>query len=134
MQSGVAPLFTGPVLEMECSTQLAMHPSPMLLALTALLPLTSQELDEAIDREAADNPALERLDPPSCPICAGEPDRSCPRCRSGSFIDRDRPVGGRVLSSEPPAPSTTQSAMLQEAALLLTREDRGVAEFILGSL
>jgi RNA polymerase sigma-54 factor len=134
MQSGVASLHAGPALRMQVVPHMAMRPSPVLLALTALLPLTTQELDEAIDRETAENPALERLDQRSCPVCDGDPGRPCPTCRPGAFLVTDRPHGAQILPIDPPRAVTTQSTLLDEARLLLPHEDVPVAEFVIGNL
>jgi DNA-directed RNA polymerase specialized sigma54-like protein len=47
---------------LELTPQLAMRPSPTLLAFVEMLALPAVELDELVERELAENPALERAD------------------------------------------------------------------------
>src|SRR5919201_2113 len=63
--------------------------SPRLVAANYILELSSQELQQAIANELADNPALELVDVPTCRVCGTELQGSiCPRCiqrqKSGS--------------------------------------------------
>src|SRR6478672_1741621 len=65
--------------------------SPRLVAANYILELSSQELQQAISNELADNPALELVDVPTCRVCGTELQGSiCPRCiqrqKSGSSM------------------------------------------------
>ncbi|HEX9374695.1 MAG TPA: hypothetical protein VGB19_00410 [Actinomycetota bacterium] len=134
MHPGVGSLRAGPALRMEVGPRLSMNVSPRLLALTSLLQLSSQELEAAIDRESAENPALERFESDACRLCGGEADRPCPRCRPGSVIAR-RPSGTLLDTTfdVPFRPSPEQS-LLEEVRLLLPQEEIHLAEYVVGSL
>ncbi|MDQ3809422.1 MAG: hypothetical protein M3336_03940, partial [Chloroflexota bacterium] len=55
--------------------------SPRLVAANYILELSSQELQQAIANELADNPALELVDVPTCRVCGTELQGSIyPRC------------------------------------------------------
>src|SRR5207245_9915448 len=63
--------------------------SPRLVAANYILELSSQELQQQIATELAENPALELVDIPTCRVCGTELQGSiCPRCiehqKSGS--------------------------------------------------
>jgi DNA-directed RNA polymerase specialized sigma54-like protein len=46
---------------LETLPQLTLRPSPALITATALLAVPSFELEQAVERELAENPALERV-------------------------------------------------------------------------
>src|ERR671929_1097351 len=55
--------------------------SPRLVAANYILELSSQELQQQIATELADNPALELVEVPTCRVCGTELQGSiCPRC------------------------------------------------------
>src|SRR5688572_10594135 len=65
----------------EFSPTQALKVSPRLVAANYILELSSQELQQAIANELADNPALELVDIPTCRVCGTELQGSiCPRC------------------------------------------------------
>src|SRR5437868_1635715 len=73
----------------EYSASQTLKVSPRLVAANYILELSSQELQQAIANELADNPALELVDVPTCRVCGTELQGSiCPRCiqrqKSGS--------------------------------------------------
>jgi RNA polymerase sigma-54 factor len=124
----------GPTLQMDVAERLAMQPSPLLLALTSMLQLSSQELEEAIDRETAENPALDRSDAGSCAICEGEPGRTCPLCRPPAA-----PAGAPAAASiagpmDVPDQPTHQEVLLDEIRLIIPTGEIPLAEFVVGSL
>src|SRR6266545_732406 len=65
----------------EFSASQTLKVSPRLVAANFILELSSQELQQAIANELADNPALELVDVPTCRVCGTELQGSiCPRC------------------------------------------------------
>jgi RNA polymerase sigma-54 factor len=133
MQRAVASL-EGPVLHLEIAPRLAMNPSPLLLALTSLLQLSSQELEEAIDREAADNPALDRSDTGTCPICDGELGAACPRCRPPTSPGNGHVGRSTTGDMDVAVRPTPQQVLVEEVRLLLPADEILLAEFVVGSL
>src|SRR5215208_7533771 len=79
----------------EYSASQTLKVSPRLVAANYILELSSQELQQAIANELADNPALELVDVPTCRICGTELQGSiCPRCiqrqkSDGSSLNND---------------------------------------------
>ena len=76
-------------ISQDYSPSQTMKVSPRLVAANYILELSSQELQQTIANELADNPALELVDVPTCRICGTELQGSiCPRCiqrqKSGS--------------------------------------------------
>src|SRR6478672_13499715 len=71
--------------------------SPRLVAANYILELSSQELQQTIANELADNPALELVDVPTCPVCGSEMQGSiCPFCiqrQKGAEATRDETPG-----------------------------------------
>jgi RNA polymerase sigma-54 factor len=119
---------------LETLPQLTMRPSPTLIATTALLALPSLELGQAVERELAKNPALEQVERAACNLC-GRPlvaarCLSCdrPRCISPS------PAGRDAASLEAAAHPTPTEVLLRDVGPQLTRGDRGIAAYLLGSL
>src|SRR5436309_1484288 len=55
--------------------------SPRLVAANYILELSSQELQQQIAKELAENPAIELIETPTCRVCGTEMHGSiCPRC------------------------------------------------------
>src|ERR671925_1260915 len=76
-------------LGQEFSQTQTLKVSPRLVAANYILELSSQELQQQIATELAENPALELVDIPTCRVCGTELQGSiCPRCiqrqKSGS--------------------------------------------------
>src|SRR5204863_8591687 len=81
-------------LGQEFTPSQALKVSPRLVAANYILELSSQELQQAIASELADNPALELVDVPTCRVCGTELSGSiCPRCiqrqKSGTSMASD---------------------------------------------
>src|ERR687884_350209 len=69
--------------------------SPRLVAANYILELSSQELQQQIANELAENPALELVEVPTCRVCGTELQGSiCPRC-----IQRQK-VGSSTYSAD----------------------------------
>lgn len=118
------------LLTLEQAPQLALRPSAALVAFAELLALPAIDLDELVERELAENPALERVEPPVCGAC-GERHES-PLCRPPRR--RDSEVDRTDLLDALPQPETLTEALLAEVALAAGGDDRPVAEYVLGSL
>jgi RNA polymerase sigma-54 factor len=118
----------------------------------SLLVLSNAELQEKIDAELSNNPALELLDERVCPSChrpmAGR--KQCPVCSLGNqgtqepivFLsprDSIRPRSKRsheelLTDNEPAAPEDLSLNVLKQLAADLAPEDRKLAVYILSSL
>src|SRR5947207_6628498 len=130
--------------------------SPRLVAANYILELSSQELQQAISNELADNPALELVDVPTCRVCGTELQGSiCPRCiqrqKSGSSAlssdahnyhyedgadgrnrspdDEEFDPLTRVASEQ-----TLAEKLLMDMGAALPDEDMTIAEYLVGSL
>src|SRR6266436_5430210 len=73
----------------DVSVSQTLKVSPRLVAANSILELSSQELQQQIATELAENPALELVETPTCRVCGTELHGSiCPRCiqrqKSGS--------------------------------------------------
>src|SRR5439155_25830797 len=131
--------------------------SPRLVAANYILELSSQELQQQIATELAENPALELVDIPTCRVCGTELQGSiCPRCiqhqKSGSSStygpdshnygyddssdsrnrgtdDEDFDPLTRVASEQ-----TLAEKLLMDMGAALPVEDMPIAEYLVGSL
>src|SRR2546421_11529564 len=131
--------------------------SPRLVAANYILELSSQELQQQIATELAENPALELVDIPTCRVCGTELQGSiCPRCiqhqKSGSSStygpdshnygyddssdsrnrgtdDEDFDPLTRVASEQ-----TLAEKLLMDMGAALPEEDMPIAEYLVGSL
>lgn len=146
-------------LELEISQDYApvqgMRVSPRLVAANYILELSSQELQEQIATELADNPALELLETRTCMVCGTELHGSiCPRC-----IQRQK-GGAGSLSPEATRPAyddgdardragdeddfdpltrvateqTLGERLLMDMGSVLDDQDLPIAEYLIGSL
>lgn len=133
--AGQHPVGDGLALAMV--PQLVMQPSAALIAFTQLLVLPAADLEELIDRELAENPALDRLEERHCPGC-GRPvgDTRCPACTPGA--GRTPPSPGQVSSGEPlhavAHSATVAEQLFPDVAALLAPEDHPVAAYVLADL
>src|SRR4051794_33331593 len=89
--------------------QLAMRPSPALLAYVEMLALPAVALDALVERELAANPALER-----------------------DFSRGPRHAGWEAR--EIAAPSSPRQQLAGDVAATLPARDRHLAEYVVGSL
>jgi RNA polymerase sigma-54 factor len=91
---------------LEMTPQLAMRASPALLAFVEMLVLSAPALDDLVERELADNPALERVE------FLGQP--------------------GQI--EDVPSASSAREELLADVMLTLPENDRLVAEYVVDSL
>src|SRR5437764_14116818 len=67
----------------DVSSQMGMRVSPRIVAASYILELSSQELQQAINQEISDNPAMDLVEKETCPACGGPLQGSiCPACLS----------------------------------------------------
>jgi RNA polymerase sigma-54 factor len=127
--------------------------SPRLIAANHILELSSQELQEAISEEIADNPALDLVDVATCPTC-GQPIEgdACPRCSrksedpravdpteqyldnlawNATTVTRDQEFDPLTLVA---AQVTLQEKLLTDLGAMVAKEDMPIAEYLVGSL
>src|SRR5919109_1306130 len=135
-------------LELDLGTEFqpsqTLKVSPRLVAANYILELSSQELQQAIATELAENPALELVDVPTCRVCGSELQGSiCPRCiqhqKVGSSAygpdghsypdDEDFDPLTRVASEQ-----TLAEKLLMDMGAALPEEDMPIAEYLVGSL
>src|SRR5919109_115168 len=143
-------------LGQEFTPSQTMKVSPRLVAANYILELSSQELQQQIATELAENPALELVDVPTCRVCGTELQGSiCPRCiqrqksgtaaygpesqsynyddgsdsRNRSPDDEDFDPLTRVASEQ-----TLAEKLLMDMGAALPEEDMPIAEYLVGSL
>ncbi len=126
--------------------EMGMRVSPRLVAANQILEMSSQELQQVVAAELAENPALEMVETPRCPQC-GEP-------LEGPFCPRCQPIGaGAGIGADVPEPSepreddgdfdplnavaaevTLGERLLEELETMTPEEDQIIAEYLVGSL
>src|SRR5712671_1974389 len=143
-------------LGQEYSPNQTLKVSPRLVAANYILELSSQELQQQIATELAENPALELVDIPTCRVCGTELQGSiCPRCiqrqkvgtssygpdnqnygyddgsdsRNRSPDDEEFDPLTRVASEQ-----TLAEKLLMDMGAALPDEDMPLAEYLIGSL
>lgn len=144
-------------LELELTQDVSpiqtMKVSPRLVAANYILELSSQELQQAIQKELSENPALELVETPTCQVCGTELQGSiCPRCIQRQKGDDLPPDDQSVYYDEPlrnPQPSpdeefdpltqvaseeTLAEKLLADLGAVLPERDMPIAEYLVGSL
>jgi RNA polymerase sigma-54 factor len=124
--------------QLGLQTGLGMRVSPTVVALAELVTLSATELEAMVERELATNPALERGEPPACPVC-GHAAHGSATCQAGR--DRTRPPqlrpneqGSRgQLNSIAARPSGVER-LAAEAGLLVPAADRRVVAYVAADL
>jgi RNA polymerase sigma-54 factor len=118
--------------------ELGMRVSPTVVALAGLVILSATELEAMVERELATNPALERGEPPACPVC-GHTAHGGATCQAGR--DRMRPPkpspneqGTRGQLSTIAARSSGGERLAAEAGLLVPAADRRVVAYVAADL
>lgn len=132
---------------------MGMKVSPRLVAASYILELSSLELQQVINEELNDNPALELIEKATCGVCGSALQGSiCPRCLSQQKIEErsdeaDYPeeyfshyaVSGSSEDDFDPlsqvaAQMTIAERLMGELQAMLAKEDIPIAEFLVGSL
>jgi len=94
-------------LSLQISQEQSLKVSPTLIVLNQLLALSSLELQQLVQQELADNPALELLEGRSCPSC-GTPSTAplCPICEKSMTppaLDAPTPLSGTSAVVDSPS-------------------------------
>lgn len=133
---------------------MGMKVSPRLVAASYILELSSQELQQVINEELNDNPAMELLERATCSVCGGPLQGSiCPNCLRQQKIDQREDdnefseeyfasysISGSAAEedfdplSQVAAQMTLAERLLTELQSMLPQNDLPIAEFLVGSL
>lgn len=133
MQASREPVTASMRAEPGMRHRHGMHLAPAIVEFAAMLSLNSQELEDLVRREVEQNPALERVDEPPCPVCGGlGMSARCPLCNAawgfGRGIGRSDCVGwGNGVS----APCDDAARDIRAA---LSYEDFWIGEYFLGCI
>ncbi|MCZ7575464.1 MAG: hypothetical protein M5U01_43495 [Ardenticatenaceae bacterium] len=129
-------------LDMDQTQEMEQRPSPTLVTFTQLLALSSQELQQAIQQELTENPALELLDRDDHCLRCGEPLVAgiCPRCDGlgdedwepeGPIRDYDDDFDPLTFTA---SQMTLEESLMTELHMTLPGEDHFIADYLCGSL
>ena len=142
-------------LNQEALPQQQMKVSPRLVAASYILELSSLELQQAIQTELDENPALEMAEMTKCPVCGGAMQGNvCPHCLSQKR-ELNQPDNTQVEPGEDYIPThgfsasgdeefdpltqvaaqmTLPERLLGELQSLIPSEDMPIAEYLVGNL
>lgn len=126
------------------------HVDSRLIAANSIIQLSTIELEQAVIKELNENPALELVERPVCPVCAG-PLRFgwCSRCSGVEFAAQESglssidpvPAGSEGFSAEDvdplasvSAPLTLSERLFEQLRLSIETQDHGIALFLVGNL
>lgn len=126
----------------EQRQEMEQRPSPTLVTFTQLLALSSHELQQAIEQELTDNPALDLVETDDHCMRCGEPliSGKCPRC--DGLGDEDWEPEGPVREYDDDfnpfslvaSQMSLAESLMAELRTALPSEDHFIAEFLCGSL
>jgi RNA polymerase sigma-54 factor len=131
--------------------------SPRLIAANHILELSSQELQDAVNQEVDENPALDTVDLVVCPTCGQPIERdTCPRCTrrteepvvadqtadpteqylenlawNTATVNRDEEFDPLTLVA---AQITLQEKLLSDVGAAIPAEDMPIGEYLIGSI
>ena len=78
-------------MDLNLYPQLSIKVSPRLVAANHILELSSMELQQLVGQELDENPALEKIEQPTCSVCVSIMQGSiCPQCLSELGLRRLR--------------------------------------------
>ncbi len=118
-------------ISLQVNQEQSLKVSPTLIVLNQLLALSSLELQQLIQQELADNPALEIVEGRPCPVC-GTPSTSplCPVCeRPINPPGKDAPTPTSSTSSEVDSPSDDWYQDFADRRSSASRRDESSEEF-----
>lgn len=141
-------------MDMTLSPQMGMKVSPRLVAANRILELSSMELQEVIAQELDENPAMEKLEEPTCSVCGATLQGSiCPHCLSqqkkddsgtqtvDESDDYNMMSSGRSAEEEEFDPLTQvadqmslSEHLLMELQAILPAKELPIAEYLVGNL
>ncbi|MCW5850435.1 MAG: RNA polymerase sigma-54 factor [Anaerolineae bacterium] len=124
--------------DMEMAQTQEMRPSPMLVMRMNMLLLSSLELQQVIEQELEENPALEADEVDVCPLCS----RPWADCRCWSSINTPDVSAGQTNGEDDeldmwamlPRPISLSEYLYRELSPQIDREDNFIAEYLIGSL
>lgn len=130
---------------MDLVHQQQMRPSPTLIALNSMLVLSGMELQQLVQTELEENPALEQVETSEafCPTC-GRPitGTTCIFCLNEEYKlreaerDSNAPIDEEEFDplSAVAAPITLQENLQRELHMLLPASDHVIVNYLIGSL
>ncbi len=143
-------------LTQDVSAQMGMRVSPRLVAASYILELSSQELQQAIAQEIAENPAMELVEKETCPACGGPLQGSiCPACLSqqkstpttpeNDYDNSDDYINDLTLSAsaaeddfdpftQVAAQMSLSERLLNDLQSMLPASDMPIATYLVGNL
>lgn len=128
----VVPLEFRQAVETGFDQRLAMRPTPSLVAYATLLALAASDVEELVERELEQNPALERTEPDRCGRCGSVVLASgcavCSSPRQGAVCGRQMPV--EVLEQDP----DPMAELRRDLSTILDRVELALADYVLSSL
>src|SRR6185436_15688328 len=117
--------------------------TPKQIAANAILQLSSMELQEVINQELADNPALDLEETQNCPLC-GEPlqGRVCLNCfglankppRGDELVNESEPLEGQSLMQRDEAEETLAEYLSWNVRVMLPARLHPTAEYLIGNI
>jgi RNA polymerase sigma-54 factor len=125
--------------------QQQMKVSPSLITLNTMLTLSTAELQQLVQQELSENPALEQveMDEAPCPVC-GRPQLHgiCPFCaqEQAAYVTAERQdlAAGEREDVDPlllvAAPISLEDVLSQDLHVSLPGQDHFIVDFLLGSL
>ncbi|MHB1416133.1 MAG: RNA polymerase factor sigma-54 [Chloroflexota bacterium] len=142
-------------LNQDAVQQQTIKVSPRLVAASYILELSSLELQQAIQTELDENPALEMTEVDKCPICGGAMEGNvCPHCLAQKK-EASQASDGQTEPAEDYLPTqglsssgeeefdpltqvasqmTLQERLLSELQSMLPTEDMPIADYLVGNL
>lgn len=129
--------------------------SPRLVAASYILELSSMELQQAVNQELLENPALEMVEKPTCSVCGGALQGSiCPNCLSqqkgpdpvqdsDDYYLTEHAAGPNLAApvdddfdplTQVAAQVTLAEQLLNDLQSILSRADLPIAEYLVGNL
>lgn len=142
-------------LQQDLIPQMSVRVSPRLVAASYILELSSMELQQAVNQELLENPALEMVEKPTCSVCGGALQGSiCPNCLSqqkgpeplqdgDDYYYSEHAAGTNLAApvdddfdplTQVAAQVTLAEQLLNELQSILPREDMPIAEYLVGNL
>ena len=127
-------------LELRPTLETAMRPSAALVSFAEMLALPATALEDRVERELDENPALEQGQGGACPLCGGLGSSGCAFCAARA----ERPAGegwrmtagavgvgpGVELAAQPSA----AEELRDELRLVTAEADRPIVEYLVASL
>lgn len=133
-------------LDLQVTTAMRMQPSAALVTYASMLVLSTAGIEERIQDEVVQNPALEQVEPGPCPLCAGTGAEfvwGCPLCSASRSGWTSREPGGSdpVVNHAGPDQLAhlaqrrdAKQVLRDDLCLAVDRTDHPIAEYLVASL